>query len=118
MSGISMGYGKITKPQMNAYMDVYDDRINDVVKKIYRHIFKGGTIDQIDHEDMIIMVLNPPVKKGVFKRKSYGTLYDRNIVYANTKSGEMTMVTPEHWGKLQVQDIIDKLGEKEVPKLI
>jgi len=95
--------------------NIIDEEANmdNAMAKLYRHIFSGGTIDQIDHEFMIILILNPPVKKGVVKRKSYGTLYARHLVYLNTITGSAEIVNPSHWSNLdpsEIQDAMNKGG--------
>lgn len=85
--------------------------VRDTIKKIYRHVFNGGTIDQIDQDNMVILIMNPAVKKGVFTRKSYGTLYNRCIVYMDKTTGYSEIVLPSHWSRLSYQDLLDKLKD-------
>jgi len=105
-------------PKQINHMVQAEGAIHTVIKNIYRHIFSGGTIDQIDHEDMIILILNKPVPQGVFRRKSAGTLYDRNIVYLNKTTGDLVLKTPAHWGNLDVAEVRERLDKMEKHKLV
>jgi len=93
--------------------------MHNVMARMYRHCFAGGTFDQLHVDgDVIIIVLNPAVTKGTIKRKSYGTLYDRNVVYLNTVTGHIEMRTPGDWGQLDPAEVRDKLDAMEAEKLV
>ena len=87
--------------------------MHNAIAKLYRHMFSGGTFDQLEQDSMLILVLNPPVNKGVFERKSAGTLYARHLVYMNTSTGSLEIITPSHWEKLdpgELKESLDGLG--------
>ncbi|KKL78472.1 hypothetical protein LCGC14_2024530 [marine sediment metagenome] len=87
--------------------------MHNAIAKLYRHIFSGGTLDQLEQDSMIILVLNPPVNKGVFERKSAGTLYARHLIYMNTLTGDLEIVMPAHWGNIRADELkesLDRLG--------
>ena len=117
---LNINYSGLTggSPKQKINHVIQDEaEIHPIIRNIYRHIFAGGTIDQIDYEDMVILILNRMIKRGVFRRKSTGTLYDRNIVYINKITGELTLRSPSHWGNLDIGEVEERLNEMEQYKL-
>ena len=88
------------------------------IAKIYRHIFAGGTLDQMDHNDVIILILNTAVKDGTVKRKSFGSLYDRTIAYLDTRTGYIELKTPASWGGVDLTEIKETMDVLEKQKLL
>lgn len=105
-------------PKQINHMVQAEAAIHPAIIRVYEHIFNGGTIDQINHEDMIILILNPQIKKGSFTRKSGGTLYDRNIVYLNRVTGDVRLKTPAHWGNLDISEVEERLNDMEQNRLV
>jgi hypothetical protein len=65
-----------------------------------------------------MLILNPAVKKGTVKRKSAGTLYDRTVVYVDTRTGHMELKMPKSWGNIDMSEIKDAIDEMEKHRLI
>ncbi|KKN36532.1 hypothetical protein LCGC14_0772680 [marine sediment metagenome] len=97
---------------------IEDGGLPTAIAKIYRHIFADGTIDQFRKDDIVILILNPAIKSGTVKRKSAGTLYDRTIVYMDTRTGKIEFKTPGSWGNISLSELKDALDESEKNRLI
>ena len=88
--------------------------MEDVVMKMYQHVFCGGTFEQVEKENIIILIMH--YKKGlggVFKRMGGDPLYFKKIVFMNTVTGESFIRTPADWGNLdpiELQGKLDKMG--------
>jgi len=109
---------KIRNPLLHALTLEEDNNIHHVMARMYRHFFAGGTFDQMREDDVIIIILNPAVKKGTIKRKSYGSLYERTVIYLNTANGYAEVRTPGSWGSLDIAEVQDRLNELDANKLV
>ena len=92
--------------------------MHSAVADIYRHIFSGGSLDQMRHEDVIILILNPTFKDGPVKRKSYGTLYDRTVVYINIVTGYIETRQPRSWGNISLDELTEAIADAEKERLV
>lgn len=88
--------------------------MEDVVMKMYQHIFSGGTFEQAEKDNIVILIFHP--KKGlggVFKRMGGDPLYFKKVAFMNTLTGDVFIRTPSDWGSLdpaELQGKLDKLG--------
>ena len=105
----------LTRKDILGYLKPTTGPMHNAMAKLYRLIFSGGTLDQLERDGVIVLILNPPmnVNKGVFERKSAGTLYARHLVYMNTSTGSLEIVTPVHWEEIMPEELkksLDDLG--------
>jgi hypothetical protein len=85
--------------------------MEEYIRNIYTHILsKNGSMDQVNKDDVVIIIFNPQIKKGIFKRKNNGSMYDRTALFIHKKTAYVEIMTPSDWMSMQffdnLQDII------------
>ena len=87
---------------------IFSPEMPQPIVALYQHIFEGGSLDQIDASGVKILVLNPKFSnKGLVKRKSAGTLYDRDVVYLHGDGP--VLMRPDDWTHVDAAELQEKL---------
>jgi len=95
-----------------------EGEMHKTMVEIYKHWFRGGTFDQIMKDNIKILILNPTFKSGIVKRKSYGSLYERTIIYLDSNTGYVELKRPDSWGGLDLREVQEKISELDKESLV
>jgi hypothetical protein len=90
-----------------------EESIHPAIQEIYRHVFRGGTVKQINLESIIVLMLEPITRVGVFRRKVTKTpmskLHDRYMVFMHKHTGYVELRKPNDWLGIDIKELEEKL---------